>query len=494
MNLLRAAEGDGDIGNRAHSVPMWQSAVILLSGMVVGLGIVLCLIWGRPVLVPVALAVLMTFLLNPIARVLERRGLGRVLSVLVAVSASGICLICLGWLVAHQVAGMLAELPQNTANIKAKVQTLRELRAGPLADQFGKMFQEINRQSPRVSSGVESPETGRQTPESPKSATPLETIILRTESNPWLSVTGYLGSAVEVFATLAFTLVLLVAFLLGRNDLRDRVVLLGDEPALHANVGIYLRLMQGDDHEAVRLILQRMKDLPASDVFDEMLVPALSDTRRDVQREYLTDDDQRTVLRGIRECLRQSDEFLLKARSDNADQNENTPNRRLAIRREAIKPVRILGCPAMDQIDGLGLQLLRQLLDPTRWILEVTAVETLTSELVALVLKDPPDIICIASLPPGGRAHARYICKRLRVASPRIQIIVGRWGQPRNSRIDRERLEEAGATFVTTTLLETCQLLESRWPLLTKEFPTALQSAATDGAADAGLALSEPNA
>lgn len=78
------------IESRAYSVPMWQRAVILLSGTVVGLVIVLGLRWGRPVLIPIALSVFLTFLLNPIGRILQRRGLGRVLSVMVAVSTAGI--------------------------------------------------------------------------------------------------------------------------------------------------------------------------------------------------------------------------------------------------------------------------------------------------------------------------------------------------------------------------------------------------------------------
>ena len=458
---------------------MWQRAVILLTGTVVGLVIVLGLQWGRPVLIPIALAVLLTFLLNPIVRILQRRGLGRVFSVMVAVSTAGIVLMCLGGMVTRQVAGMLAELPQNTANIKAKVQTLRRLGSGPLADQFGQMIeeisQEIQRPSNRKPSALEDgTELARVFTESP-----AEAVRYRTESTPWLSLTGYLGSAFEVLATLAFALVLLVFFLLGREDLRDRVVLLagkarlaltskaledvtdrisryivmvalvnggfgvlltagllllqvpyallwgflaaglrfipyigpwigavfpiimslaisegwgqplavfgyvmvlelisnnvveplvfghstgvsptallvsaafwlylwgpfglvlsapfavclvvlgknipqlgflnllmGDVPALRAHVGLYQRLMLGDEHEAATLVLQRMKRSPSDEVYDELLVPALNCAKRDVQRDYLTDDDQRTVLEGMRESLRQTDQFLRTA-------------------------------------------------------------------------------------------------------------------------------------------------------------------------------------
>ena len=93
------------------------------------------------------------------------------------------------------------------------------------------------------------------------------------------------------------------------------------------------------------------------------------------------------------------------------------------------------------------------------------------------VFDDPPAVICIASLPPSGMAHARYLCKRLRDASPEMPIVVGRWGQKRNSKLEEERLKQAGANFVTTTLLETRKLLESRLPLLTRETPAPFVTA-----------------
>src|SRR5258707_679205 len=119
--------GEGIIVNREQRISMWERAVILLSGKVVGLIIMLGLEWGRPILIPIALAILLTFLLNPVVLALQHRGLGRVLSVMIAVTTAGIVMMCLSWMVTRQVAGMLAELPQNTANIRSKVKTLRQL-------------------------------------------------------------------------------------------------------------------------------------------------------------------------------------------------------------------------------------------------------------------------------------------------------------------------------------------------------------------------------
>ena len=134
-----------------------------------------------------------------------------------------------------------------------------------------------------------------------------------------------------------------------------------------------------------------------------------------------------------------------------------------------IRRVRMLVCPGADTSDSAALTMLRQSLDSMQWDIEQTAVETLTSELAARIALDPPAILYIAALPPRGLAHARYLCKRLRDSSPELQIVVGRWGQKCNCKLEREQLEQAGATFVTTSLAETIQLLKSRPPLLNRE-------------------------
>ena len=611
--------------SRVQPDPLWQRAVILLTGTIVGSVIVLTLVWARPILIPIALAVLLTFLLNPPVRLLQRRGLGRVGSVVLAVSTAGLILLSVGWLMAREIAGVLTEFPQYTANIKEKVQTLRGLGSGQLIGQFETMIDEISQEFRQPSAGTTSVLDDGSVFVRPPAESSAQAGPSRPEPLPWILLTGYLGSAMEVLGTLAFMLVVLVFFLLGREGLRDRIVLLagkarlaftskalediterisryltmvallnggygilmtigmyalqvpyallwgvlagglrfipyigpwvgaifpmamslatsegwalslavlgyivvldlisnnvieplafghstgvsptaliisaafwlylwgpiglvlsapiavclvvlgkniptlsflnlllGDGPALHANVGLYQRLMLGDQHEASELIFNRMKTSPAEEVYDALLIPSLNYTRRDVFRDFLTEEDQRMILEEMRKSLLQVDGVL---RPPTADDQDSTPEDPPAISSSAVNPLTVLGCPARDDTDDVGLEMLRQLLPPDRWCLDVSAEETLASELVARIRKDPPAAICIASLPPGGMSHARYLCKRLREASPEIQIIVGRWGPNRVSKIDRERLVRAGASFVTTTLLETRKLLESR--------------------------------
>ena len=125
--------------------------------------------------------------------------------------------------------------------------------------------------------------------------------------------------------------------------------------------------------------------------------------------------------------------------------------------------------------------MLGQLLDPGQWQVEVLSIEMLSSELVALAGEREPAVVCIGALPPGGLAHTRYLCKRLRARLPQARIVVGRWGLKGNVEQNQEQLQAAGTDQVETTLLETRTHLVAWLPVLTQEGAKAsADGAATD--------------
>ena len=238
------------------------------------------------------------------------------------------------------------------------------------------------------------------------------------------------------------------------------VVLLGDEPALAPEVSYYQRLLARDQDEATQLVLKQARTYPPEQVYDELLVQALIHTRRDREAGELSDADEEFVLQATHEMLEDLGErrstAMLAATKDPSEGELRAPSAK----------VRILACPARDRADRLALEMLCQLLNPAEWDVEVTALETLTAELVAHVTEEGSALICIGSLPPGGLAHTRYLCKRLRARHPQLKIIVGRWGLKDDLDANREQLQEVGADLMATTLLETRKQLNEWLPVL----------------------------
>jgi hypothetical protein len=99
--------------------------------------------------------------------------------------------------------------------------------------------------------------------------------------------------------------------------------------------------------------------------------------------------------------------------------------------------------------------MLRQMLNPTRYELEVISAEVLTGEVVSLVEQHRVELLCIAALPPEAMAPTRHLCKRLRVKFPELKIVVGRWGFRGDLGEKQALLLTAGADEVGMTLRQT---------------------------------------
>ncbi|HEX5269411.1 MAG TPA: AI-2E family transporter, partial [Gemmataceae bacterium] len=233
-------------------------------------------------------------------------------------------------------------------------------------------------------------------------------------------------------------------------------VLLGDQPALAAHVSYYQRLLARDPDEAEKLVRERAKVSPPEEVFDALLVPALSLMKGDLERGDLSDADEESAVRATREIIADLGERQAAAAPSRPPDHPVTK-------------ARLLACAAGASADLLGVEMLAALLDPVKWDVELLGPEVLTSEVLAEAADNRSAVICVGSLPPGGLAHTRYLCKRLRARFPRVKIVVGRWGLQGDVEENRERLLEAGADLVATTLSETRDQLNTWMPILTGE-------------------------
>lgn len=252
--------------------------------------------------------------------------------------------------------------------------------------------------------------------------------------------------------------------MLGRYvpQLEFLAVLLGDEPALDPSVSFYQRLLARDLDEAEDLVLEHLKTESAEQVYDNLLIPTLKAAKLSLGRGDISEADEEFVIRSIREIA----EDLGERRVTANDADKETAEDEAISQGDQREVVHILGIPAHDGADQAALEMLQNLLDPARWSLELVAPDALTAELLELVAEKKPALVCIAATPPGGLAHTRYLCKRLRARFPELRILVCRWGPRASNTSSPGQLEEAGADMITTTLLETRQQLESLLPVL----------------------------
>lgn len=199
---------------------------------------------------------------------------------------------------------------------------------------------------------------------------------------------------------------------LGRHVRRFQFleVLLGDQPALDPQVAFYQRLAARDQDEAAEVAVAHATENSAEATFDNVLVPALCLARRDHEEGDLDKADLRFVTAATHEIAEEVAE-LRQVPAGSADDRR-----------------RVLVVPARDETEHVAAELLALTLDPNRWEVKIAGDEALASELIAMVAEYRPQVVVIATMPPGGLSHAKYLIARLHQRFPEMKVLVGRWG------------------------------------------------------------------
>lgn len=188
------------------------------------------------------------------------------------------------------------------------------------------------------------------------------------------------------------------------------VVLLGDQPALAPKVAFYQRLAARDQDEAAAVALEAAEEGGEQAALDSVVVPALCLARRDHHAGDLDKADLHYVVTAAREIAEEIAEL------------------RAAPLHPSDARVRILITPARDEAEHVAAEVFAMTLDPSRWEVKIAGDETLASELVEQVATFRPAVVLVATLPPGGATHARYMMTRLRRRFPDVRLLLGRWG------------------------------------------------------------------
>jgi predicted PurR-regulated permease PerM len=181
----------------------------------VGAIVVAALYLGRDLLVPLALAVLLAFVLAPLARGLRRIGLGHVPSVLLAVVAAVGVLVGLALVVLRQLAALAGDLGEFAGNLRAKLEQMR------VAELLG--------QAEHALDGLRGMFGARSEMVQPSQAA--------AESSPLEVLASFLGPVLSPLATAGLVVIFALFILLYRADLRDRLVRLAGVRDLHRTVG-----------------------------------------------------------------------------------------------------------------------------------------------------------------------------------------------------------------------------------------------------------------
>ena len=183
-----------------------------LIGIAIFVLIVTSLYWAQAVLIPVALAILLTFLLNPVAAALERIGLGRLSSVMLVAVLTFSLLGGIGWIVTLQFGSLANELPKYTGNLRQKIADVRGATKGGAIE---KVQQTVEAVTSEIHQDDEPVKGKDQRP---------PVVVQPTEAFTFWPVPSAIGPMLERFASVGLVIVLVIFMLVQREDLRNRLI------------------------------------------------------------------------------------------------------------------------------------------------------------------------------------------------------------------------------------------------------------------------------
>ena len=176
--------------------------------------VVAALYLAKGVLVPLTLAVLLSFLLSPVCDWLERRRLSRIPAVLVTASLGFTVLGIATWTAVVQMTALAPKMPEYQENLQAKLHSVN--------DYFITALSKVTRTADDIGQNLPQPERVK-TPQGTDER-PYSVHVLSSPMSPLQLLGGTFGTLIERLGSAGIVVILVVFFLVRREDLRDRFI------------------------------------------------------------------------------------------------------------------------------------------------------------------------------------------------------------------------------------------------------------------------------
>jgi predicted PurR-regulated permease PerM len=179
--------------------------------------------FARPILVPLALAILLAFALAPLVGRLRRWHFGRVGSVLASLLFAVVAIVGLGTFIGAQIAGLAVELPHYQTNLAHKIESVRSgASKSSLLHGVTEMFNNLDR---AISGPQQQPkEAPLPAANAPWNPNPVPVEIHKPDPTPLGVIENIAAPLLAPLATLGIVIIFVGFILLQKDDLRDRFI------------------------------------------------------------------------------------------------------------------------------------------------------------------------------------------------------------------------------------------------------------------------------
>ncbi|MEE7451343.1 hypothetical protein MRF4_28170 [Methylobacterium radiotolerans] len=211
----------------------------MASPVVVGATIIAALYFGREIFIPIAIALLLSFVLTPLVNRLRRLRLPRLVAVGVSVLLTVGIVAALATLIGIQAADLAGDVPRYRDTIERKVDGLRNSPVGHVTQYVANIGRALHggakeAGSPEAQPAAPPPSEPSPGPEqAPAAPKPVLVEVATSPPGSLEMLSTVLMPVMHPLATVGIVFVVLLFVLMQREDLRDRMIRLAGSSDLH---------------------------------------------------------------------------------------------------------------------------------------------------------------------------------------------------------------------------------------------------------------------
>ena len=212
----------------AEAAPSLEPAQRASTGVPLSIALTIAaLYFGSDIFVPIAISILLSFVLAPGVRLLRRWHLGRVVPVLAMATLAVVAIASISAAITLQLRDLTTDLPRYEDTVRRKIEAVRGMSEGRLkrlTDLVSILSQDLSRKS-------DASETVPGLGGAP--AKPIPVVVRAPEPTTLDTLGRILAPLLHPLATLGIVVVFVIFILLQREDLRNRLIRLVGAGDLH---------------------------------------------------------------------------------------------------------------------------------------------------------------------------------------------------------------------------------------------------------------------
>jgi len=211
---------------KARSADEVMALLSAVATAILAVIIVAMLYFGREIFVPIALAILLSFVLAPVVVILQRMRVPRGLAVVSVAILAFLLIFAMGSLLATQLTQLAGDLPRYQSTISEKIQSFRDTKAGRgtlerASDMLKDLGKEIDKPKDAASTRASNPIAGSSAA-GPQAPVPVE--VRQPDPGALESLRTLIAPLIHPLATTGIIIIFVIFILLQREDLRNRLI------------------------------------------------------------------------------------------------------------------------------------------------------------------------------------------------------------------------------------------------------------------------------